>query len=149
MKILIATDGSEYSRVAVNACCDLIGLEKNMSVRVVAVYQPQVPMATEPFAVSAEHYHKLDEIANENAKIATEEAVELIRKLTGNAELDVTTVVALGRPAEMIVEAAKEWGADLVVVGSHGRGFWGRLTLGSVSNAVVHHAPCSVLIARA
>ncbi len=106
-------------------------------------------MAAEPFAVSAEYYQKLDEIARANAKAAVDEAVELIRKRTGDAELDLTSVVAFGRPAEMIVEAANEWKPDLLVVGSHGRGFWGRLTLGSVSDAVVHHAPCSVLIVRA
>lgn len=149
MKILVATDGSEYSRVAVTACCEIIGLDRNMSIRVVSVYQSQGPMAAEPFAVSAEYYQKLDEIARANAKAAVDEAVELIRKRTGDAELDLTSVVAFGRPAEMIVEAANEWKPDLLVVGSHGRGFWGRLTLGSVSDAVVHHAPCSVLIVRA
>jgi len=49
----------------------------------------------------------------------------------------------------MIVEAAEEWDADMIVVGSHGHGFWGRLALGSVSDAVIHQAPCSVLIAKA
>jgi nucleotide-binding universal stress UspA family protein len=149
MKILVATDGSEYSRVAVSACCELVELDKNTSVRVVAVYEPFLPMTAEPFAVSAEHYHRLDEIAKENAKAAADEAVELIRRKTQNDSFDVTTVVAIGRPAEMIVDAAKEWNADLVVVGSHGRGFWGRLTLGSVSDAVLHHASCSVLVVRA
>ena len=54
----------------------------------------------------------------------------------------------MGRPAQFIVDAAKEFEADMIIVGSHGRGFWGKLTLGSVSDAVVHHAPCSVLVVR-
>jgi nucleotide-binding universal stress UspA family protein len=48
----------------------------------------------------------------------------------------------------MILEAADQFGADLLIVGSHGRGFWGRLTLGSVSDAVVHHAKYPVLVVR-
>ncbi len=51
-------------------------------------------------------------------------------------------------PKESIVEEAQKWSADLIVLGSHGYGFWERMLLGSVSNAVVHHAPCSVLIVR-
>ena len=46
------------------------------------------------------------------------------------------------------IEEAQNWGADLIIVGSHGYGFWSRALLGSVSNAVINHAPCSVLVVR-
>jgi nucleotide-binding universal stress UspA family protein len=52
-----------------------------------------------------------------------------------------------GPAAKEIIDKAERWRADLIVVGSHGYGFWGRL-LGSVSNYVVHNAPCSVLVVR-
>lgn len=147
MKVLVATDGSEYSRAAVLACCGLIGAEDLTAVKVVSVFQPQIPMASEPFAISAEHYRKLDEMAEENAKIAADEAAELIRNCVPDS-VEISTEVSIGRPAQMIVGTAMDWNADIVVVGSHGRGFWGRLTLSSVSDAVVHHATCSVLVVR-
>lgn len=53
-----------------------------------------------------------------------------------------------GPPREIIVDEADKWGADLIVMGSRGLGAWSRVLLGSVSNAVVHHAKCSVLIVR-
>ena len=53
-----------------------------------------------------------------------------------------------GVPAQRIVAAARDWGADLVVVGDHNRHILSRFVLGSVSDAVVRHAPCSVLIVR-
>lgn len=54
-----------------------------------------------------------------------------------------------GAPAAEIVKAAKEWPADLVVVGSHGRGGIERALVGSVADAVLRHAPCPVLMVRA
>jgi nucleotide-binding universal stress UspA family protein len=48
----------------------------------------------------------------------------------------------------MITEEAQKWEADLIIVGSHGQSFWSRALLGSVSNAVVNHAPCSVLVVK-
>jgi len=54
-----------------------------------------------------------------------------------------------GLPAEEIVKAAQSWPADLIVIGSHGRGGLGRVFLGSVAEAVMHHAPCPVLVVRA
>jgi nucleotide-binding universal stress UspA family protein len=51
-----------------------------------------------------------------------------------------------GDPPQVICNIAKSWGADLIVVGSHGRRGLGELLLGSVSNYVMHHAPCSVLV---
>ncbi len=56
--------------------------------------------------------------------------------------------VEAGTPASKIIEVAKEWPADLLVMGSHGRGKTAGLLLGSVSQAVLHHAPCPVLVVR-
>jgi nucleotide-binding universal stress UspA family protein len=53
-----------------------------------------------------------------------------------------------GDPAESIVEAALSERADVIVVGSHGRGALGRALIGSVSDQVVRHAPCPVLVVR-
>ena len=53
-----------------------------------------------------------------------------------------------GSPGESVVEAAASEQVDLVVVGSHGRGSMGRLLIGSVSDHVVRHAPCPVLVVR-
>jgi nucleotide-binding universal stress UspA family protein len=48
----------------------------------------------------------------------------------------------------MIIDEAERWGADLILVGSHGNGPGGRFLLGSVAQAVALYAPCSVEIAR-
>lgn len=53
-----------------------------------------------------------------------------------------------GQPASEIVAAAKEWGSDLIVIGTHGRTGLRRVVLGSVAQAVVHEAPCPVLLVR-
>ena len=57
--------------------------------------------------------------------------------------------VPVGKPATEILKAAKEWPADLIVIGSHGRGGVQRALLGSVAEAVMRHAPCPVLVIRA
>lgn len=62
--------------------------------------------------------------------------------------LNVSFLVWTGDPGESIVSAAEAEAADLIVVGTHGRGTIGRLLLGSVSEHVVRHAPCPVLVAR-
>jgi len=56
--------------------------------------------------------------------------------------------VLIGDPARAICDFARDVGADLIVVGSHGRGPVRRALLGSVSDAVVRHAPCPVLVVR-
>jgi nucleotide-binding universal stress UspA family protein len=148
MKIVIATDGSEFSEKAVLKCCELTGAAGEWSAKVISVYEPQTPAAAEPFALSGEYYEKLDELARDRAQQAADSAVALMRKSCSNPPTEATTVVELGRPAQVIIDIANEWKADVIVIGSHGRGFWGRLTLGSVSDAVIHHAGCSVLVVK-
>lgn len=62
--------------------------------------------------------------------------------------LNVSFLVWTGDPGESIVSAAEAEAADLIVVGTHGRGTIGRLLLGSVSRYVMRNAPCAVLVAR-
>lgn len=61
---------------------------------------------------------------------------------------EIETEVLSGMPAEVIVDEAKRLRADMIVVGSHGRTGFTRFFLGSVSGAVVSHAPCNVMIVR-
>jgi nucleotide-binding universal stress UspA family protein len=53
-----------------------------------------------------------------------------------------------GSPRTVILDEAESWGADLIVVGSHGYRAWERFLLGSVSQSVVSHAKCSVEVVR-
>ena len=147
MRILVATDGSEYSRAAVKKCCDMIVDPKNTFVKVVSAYEDAYPIAAEPFAISAEFYqHIVDAAENQSEEFAVSAAETIKNHFKGNTP-KVTVGILKGSPEQQIVEEAKHWKADIVVVGCHGRGFWGRM-LGSVSDAVVHHAPCSVLVVR-
>lgn len=148
MRILIATDGSEFSRKALEKACEVAQGREEVSFRVISVYEPQVPMAAEPYALSAQYFERLDGLARERAEETARAGVDFLRGRFPNARVEIESVVELGRPAQMIVQTADDWDADLIVVGSHGHGFWGRLALGSVSDAVLHHAPCSVLVVR-
>lgn len=148
MKMLVATDGSEFSKAAVEMASKIAEPIEDVAVNVVAVYEPQVPVGAYDYVLSMEQYEALDAIAKTHAERIAREAVEALKARLPRALRVVETSVLLGRPAEVIIEIADKLGSDLIVVGSHGRGFWGRLTLGSVSDVVLHHAPCSVLVVR-
>jgi nucleotide-binding universal stress UspA family protein len=65
------------------------------------------------------------------------------------SDVVIGTELRFGDPAQAICQAAKDHGAELIVVGSRGLGRLNRLLLGSVSRGVVERAPCSVLVVRA
>lgn len=147
MKVLVATDGSNASKSVIEATCAAIVKPEETSVKIISAIEPIAPMAAEPFAVSAEYYGEIEAQANEHAKEFTAEAVSRLKEICPNMA-DVSSEVFRGGAAQTIVETATDWDADLIIVGSHGYGFWSRALLGSVSNSVVHHAPCSVLVVR-
>ncbi|MEO0986182.1 MAG: universal stress protein [Cyanobacteria bacterium J06639_14] len=56
---------------------------------------------------------------------------------------------SFGSPGGVICNLARTWQADLIMVGTHGRRGISEMILGSVSNYVMHHAPCSVMVTKA
>jgi nucleotide-binding universal stress UspA family protein len=77
-----------------------------------------------------------------------EAAIDSASKTLTGAGLAASTSVLAGNAKWTIIDEAKEWNADLVVLGSHGRRGLTRVLLGSVSEAVAMNAPCSVEVIR-
>ncbi|TDD97892.1 universal stress protein [Flavobacterium cellulosilyticum] len=146
MKILLATDGSKYSKTAINEIANRPFPPKT-EVCILAVYEITAIVNTlEPMGVSHEYYAQFDENAFQNAENNTKSAVEILENK--NPNLLVTTKVVSGSPKSVILDEADKFKADLIVVGSHGYGAIERFFLGSVSHSVALHAKCSVEIVR-
>lgn len=148
MKILLSTDGSNFSKAAVDFCRNIVADPKNTSLKIVSVVGRPMPIDVEPDAFAAEYNTEIVRSLRKQGQKIVEKAETAVRSLFPGSLLGLTAEVITGSPQRVIVETAREWGADLIVVGSHGYGFWSRALLGSVSNSVVHHAPCSVLVVR-
>jgi nucleotide-binding universal stress UspA family protein len=141
-KILVATDGSKYS---VAAASEAIGIARRCRASLVVI--SVVPSETaSPFdivhsemqheMIAQKEFHEGEKNVNDLLVIARQEGV--------TAE----GLIIEGRPYEVIVESAREKGVDLIVMGSHGRTGLERLLMGSVTERVVGHADCSVLIVK-
>lgn len=147
MKILLATDGSEFGEEAVREVARR-PWPAGSELRVIYVVEPVPAPPTEMWAGSYEDYYaELGQWLNAQALKALDTAA-LILDAREDKTLKVTTETLTGEPKRTIPEEAESWGADLVVVGSHGYGFWNRLILGSVSQSVAAHSPCSVEIVK-
>ena len=146
MKILLATDGSANSKAAIEDVARR-PFPINTKVRIVSAYEraPRI-MTIDPIGVSKEYYAEADRNALKAAENATENAAKTLRKK--NPSLIITTIVIEGSPKSVILKEAETFGADLIVLGSHGYGAVERFMLGSVSHAVALHAKCSVEIVR-
>ena len=146
MKILLATDGSTFSDAAVE---EVIARPwpHDSEVKVISVVEPPSIAATDPWNVTGDYALTIVKQLNERAENAVRDAVYKLSN-SERQSLKVTSEIAQGPPKRLIVEEADRWGADLIVVGSHGYGMWDRLLLGSVSSAVAFHANCSVEIVR-
>lgn len=148
MKILIATDGSPFSQAAIEKVAEILPNTAETKVKMLGVYEKLSPVTGDPFGASLQYYVEAENAARKLSEDAVTEAADLLKSRFPETMFAVSTDVQCGRTARVIVDAAAEWPADLIVVGSHGYGFWERNLLGSVSNSVVHHAACSVLVVR-
>jgi nucleotide-binding universal stress UspA family protein len=82
-----------------------------------------------------------------SAKLDSKRLVTTIRQHL-SPQSSAVEFIEVGRPWEEIVKAAKEWSADLIVIGTHGRSGMQRAVIGSVAEAVMRHAPCPLVAVR-
>jgi nucleotide-binding universal stress UspA family protein len=138
--ILVATDFSESSQEAFDVA---LGIARDTGADVHALYVVPDPLNM-PWVVEGAgmDFIELQRTWKADAKR------ELTQLLTARAvdPAKVKGTVALGTPAVEILRHATHWKADLIVVGSHGRGTMGRLLLGSVAQKVLHEAECPVMV---
>ena len=129
-RVLLATDGSETSIQAARATADRPWPDGS-EFRVISV--------EEPWAIRSSRVR---------TETGPHEAVSTAEQVLNSAGLKATGEVLSGKPREAILQAAQNWAADLIVVGSHGRRGFKRFLLGSVSEEVAMNARCSVVVVR-
>lgn len=140
MKILLATDGSKFSDAAAEHVARQFR-PQDSEVRVLNVVEPISEMV--PPQMAPRYYPELDEQVAEAKQVTARTA-----KMLAEAGFQVSTAVMTGDAKTVILDEAADWGADLIVLGSHGRTGLERFLLGSVSEAIAHHTACSVEIVR-
>lgn len=144
MKILVATDGSEYSTAALRSLASRPWPEGS-KFRVISIPEPFMPLGEFPYFEMKE-IESLNTAAMKDAKRYAESGAEILREAGLDTETD--TPFPRDSDAREIVKEAERWHARMIVLGSHGRRGFDRWTIGSVSEHVALHAPCSVEVIR-
>ncbi len=146
MKVILATDGTYHGDAAAEML-QRIKLGKGDELLIVTVVDLSLPLAVDLYGSYLPDMTGLEKAARENASNVLDTTMEKLRSRF-SSEMEIRGDILFGSPDSRIVETAEEIGADLIVMGSHGYKRWERLLLGSVSNSVVQHAHCSVLVVR-
>ena len=149
MKILLAIDDSDFSRAAIDVTISQIRPD-HVQVLVLHVvdwsnFMPSpFPVAGQEPMYGAAQLESIIGRETQKAHSLVTSAAERLR----SARFEASTSVREGDPKRVILDCAAERGADLIIVGSHGRKGIARFVLGSVSEAVARYARCSVEIVR-
>jgi nucleotide-binding universal stress UspA family protein len=140
-QIVVGVDGSDSSRAALHWAYDEAAHHGASLTAVATWHPPSLPMSPPYGSMPPEGYETEPEKA----------ARELLERLTGELEprtpdVDVRISISKGSPAKVLIDMSQ--GADLLVVGSRGHGGFAGMLLGSVSQHVVAHAACPVVVLR-
>jgi nucleotide-binding universal stress UspA family protein len=140
-QIVVGVDGSDSSRAALAWAYDE-ATHHSASITVISTWHPPSMPMTPPYgSIPPEGY----------VSQPKREALDLLEKLIADLEernppVDVRTVIEEGNPAHVLIERSKD--ADLMVVGSRGHGGFAGMLLGSVSQHLVAHSDCPVVVVR-
>ncbi|HVB49935.1 MAG TPA: universal stress protein [Burkholderiales bacterium] len=144
-KILVAVDGSE---IAQRALQEAIKLARQGSTRLRILHVvDETPLWQYPDGVGV-NYEAVIERFRETGRQVGAEALEAARAEGVEAESALLELAGAGRVADVIVQDAKDWGARLIVLGTHGRRGVAHLVLGSVAEGVSRAASTPVLLVR-
>ncbi len=146
-RILIATDLTDASAPALRAA---IELGRQLGVPVTALHVLEPKFEAKPWYVP---FSERDQVFFRDIEQREEDAARRIlgakvRELLAPHEEPAQVVARPGVPADTIVATAKELGADLIVVGTHGRRGFQHVMMGSVAERVARHAHCATMIVR-
>ncbi|MDY0055380.1 MAG: universal stress protein [Methyloversatilis sp.] len=134
MKVVVAYDGSKHAHKAIDQLKLLSGPIDAVIVSVVR--GPALGIRGTALDVDQA---EIDDAREALDKVAAE--------LAGRG-LSVRTRLAMGEPADVVVDIAEEENAELIILGTRGLSLAKRIVMGSVSSSVLHHAPCSVFVVR-
>lgn len=144
--VLLATDGSERALAALSRGVDIVGRDHRFLL--LSVVPPSFipsatvgPMDSHPLVLDP----AVEEELEQNERTTAEANLTELRTTVG---IDGENLVEIGEPGPTICAVAEREAVDVVVIGSHGHGWLQRVLIGSVSNHVLHHAPCPVLVIR-
>lgn len=145
--IVVGTDGSPQARPAVLFALREAQL-RGTGLRAVCAYDYTPARYTGYRWMAAPEgdgglYEQLHDVARQ----AVTDTVYELRQQLGGPHVEVEIIAEAGRPAQVLLDSSKD--ASLLVVGTRGSGAWGRLTLGSTSTEVVHHAHLPVVVVPA
>lgn len=150
MKILLCVDGSPHSDKAIEEAIAIASGCRADEVTVINVYESRFSLpetTTDRLPLTrddVERFEKLSEQEREERKALIEDAVKIFEE----QGIKVSTALECGHPADTIARYASEGGYSMIIIGSRGLGGLKKLLLGSVSNAVLQEAKCSVLVVK-
>jgi nucleotide-binding universal stress UspA family protein len=146
-KVLIATDGSEIARLSAARAGELLGPVESVTVLSIVTDLPGDDAGgIEGSAQTPEDAERMLEGEERDATAAIDDVIAVLPESWRPL---VHRRIEAGDAGPMIVWVAEHEPTDVIVVGSHGHGVLKRLVMGSVSQHVVNHAPCPVLLVRA
>ena len=144
-KILVPVDYSDGSRVAMEYA---LFLAERFDAEIEVLHVAEIPLGEEEHTVVKPDTGEEELLSELIMQQAVKAETEFLAPFVRDATIPIERSLLKGRPGKVIVEAATDRGADLIVMGTHGRSGFERLIIGSVAERVVRSAPCPVVVVR-
>jgi nucleotide-binding universal stress UspA family protein len=155
-KIIVSLDDSDRSRAVVEvaldlaqkdqSCLKLLSCVSSQLLGQVVALSEDIGLYPSPVATQAYQMGQSELVIQQNDRLHA--ILQPYLEAAQQAGLAVEAEVKIGDVGEVVCQVAKDWSANLIVIGRRGRSGLSEALLGSVSNHVLHHATCSVLVVQ-